>query len=348
MCRPAGRQHVVLRDADLHALGPDLDRAAALDGVGQALEADPAARVARQREAVAGRGRGSPARSTDSAPGCRSGSAPARSGARSSDDLAPGSSPASASTPPCGDGAGVVAVLQRVARSGRRRVPCRTRCRRRRRSARRGRAAPAASPRPPSRRGPRSRRARSGRRCAASSVARLPQRHVVGAERRAAVAGDEARRAQARPRRRAGAAAAAGARAPGRRSGRRARTRARSGRRAGSSRRSDGGGQVAAGPRFPGPGSGPGETRSIVPKTAADRSGGAKVDSAPRTWRRGWAPSHGLSTELTAGRDRGFYHQVNPVTTRARFTSPPPTLYASCGSGARSCASTGVAKPHQI
>jgi hypothetical protein len=35
-----------------HALGPDFDRARALDRVGQALEADPAARITRQCKAI--------------------------------------------------------------------------------------------------------------------------------------------------------------------------------------------------------------------------------------------------------------------------------------------------------
>ena len=115
MWRPAGGREVVGQE-HAHALGPDLDRRRAVDGVGQALEADPAARVAREREAVAGRGRGSPARSTGSGSGSRSGSAPARSGARSRTTSRRGRR-REREHAAVRRGARVVAVLERVARA---------------------------------------------------------------------------------------------------------------------------------------------------------------------------------------------------------------------------------------
>ncbi len=118
-----------------HAVGAHLHRGRALDRVGQALQADPAARIARHRPAVDPevqvvlnarrvQDRHSEMDERLFALVRDRRRLRARVIAGQGENTAPGRR------------AGVVGVLDRVARSGRRPAPCRTRCRTRRRGAR--------------------------------------------------------------------------------------------------------------------------------------------------------------------------------------------------------------------
>ena len=233
MWRPGGRREV-LGQPHAHALGADLDGGRAVDGVGEALEADPAARVARERAAVEAEVEvllhARRVQHRDAAVDQRV-LALVRDRRRLGARVVAGQHEHAALR----RRAGVVAVLQARRRSGRRRGPCRTRSRTRRRTS--GPASRFACCEPQTAVAARSSFTPGSKRtwCARGALARLPEREVVGAERRAAVAGDEARRGEAGREVARGAARAGAAPAPARPSGRRARARACSGPRAGSS-----------------------------------------------------------------------------------------------------------------